>query len=193
MNNEKEYWNKFYSTYNHTLKGTNFCMFIIEYFNSVENIRHVLDCGFGSGRDSFIFANKYNITGVDSSGFIPHNDMANLNFICDDFVTFNKTPYDLIYLRFSFHSITNKQQDKLLDSICQGSYVAIETRSKKGENDYVVHGRTHFRNYTDFEYLQKLLINKKFNILFMLEGRGFAKYMEEDPICIRVIAQKNTN
>lgn len=99
--------------------------------------------------------------------------------------------YDLIYSRFTFHSITNEQHEIFLDSVCSNTYLAIETRSKTGENDHVTHGKTQYRNYTDISYLKKLLFSKKFEILFIKEGRNCAKYNEEDPVCIRVICKRN--
>lgn len=167
---------------------SDFCTFLTEYFE--KRIRNVLDCGCGDGRDSYALSKLYVVDGLDNCGFLPVNDV-NVNFSKDDFVTVNKEKYDLIYSRFTFHSITDEQHEIFLDSVCSKTYLAIETRSKLGENDSVIHGKTHYRNYTDINYLKKLLLSKNFEILFINEGRNYAKYKDEDPVCIRVICKRN--
>jgi hypothetical protein len=85
----------------------------------------------------------------------------------------DKTGYDLIYSRFTFHSITNEQHIHFLDSISINSYLAIETRSKQSETDHVFYGKTHYRNYTDFKYLEMLLISNNFEIIYMNEDDNY--------------------
>ena len=187
MSKDINYWKDFYSNFDN-LKCSEFCKFIIDYFSS-KKILNVLDCGCGNGRDSFTLSKKYNVVGVDNCGFVPSND-NNLKFLIDDFVKIDKSNYDLIYSRFTFHSITNEQHSIFLNTINSGSYLAIETRSKLSENDDVFHGKTHYRNYTDLEYLKKLLIAKNFEIIFIKEDINFAKYKNENPFCIRVICKK---
>ena len=96
----------------------------------------------------------------------------------------------MIYSRFTFHSITNEQHNIFLDTINDNSYLVIETRSKKGEDDDVVHGKTHYRNYTDLEYLKTILKSNRFEIIYIEEDINFAKYKNENPVCIRVICKK---
>ena len=71
-----------------------------------------------------------------------------------------------------------------------GTYVAIEARSLMGMDDDVHHGKTHYRNWIDFGYLKDMLLEKKFNIMFMDEGVDMANYKDENPVCIRVICKK---
>ena len=85
----------------------------------------------------------------------------------DDFITMDKNKYDLIYSRFTFHSINNDQHISFLDTINVNSYLVIETRSKRGENDIVFHGKTHYRNYTDLDYLKTILTLAKFEIIYI--------------------------
>ena len=187
--NNKKYWEIFYSTTSNNNVGcSDFCNFVMDYFKD-KNILNILDCGCGNGRDSIALSNISNVDAVDNCGFLQTN-RNNIKFYIDDFVTINKSKYDLIYSRFSFHSITNEQHISFLDTINVNSYLAIETRSKKGENDNVFHGKTHYRNYTDIDYLKTILTLKKFEIIFIMEDLNFAKYKNENPICIRVICKK---
>jgi trans-aconitate methyltransferase len=160
----------------------------MNYLNE-KKILNVLDCGCGNGRDSYTLSNKYNVVAVDNCGVLPINK-KNVKFYNDDFVTMDKTGYDLIYSRFTFHSITNEQHIYFLDSISINSYLAIETRSKQSETDHVFYGKTHYRNYTDFKYLEMLLISNNFEIIYIKEDINFANYKDENPICIRVICRK---
>lgn len=183
------YWNNFYNNTTEQLECSDFCNFIMIYFSKIY-IQYVLDCGYGTGRDSYTLNNKYKVDGIDNSGYIPECK-ENLNFLCDDFIKINKNKYDLIYSRFTFHSITNEQQQQFLDTINFNTYLAIEARSIKGIDDNVYYGKTHYRNYIDFEYLKNLLLKNNFEILFAHEGVDMAKYKNENPICIRVICKKH--
>ena len=95
-----------------------------------------------------------------------------------------------IVYNFAAIADLNKLIKNPIDSINVNSYLAIETRSKKGEDLDVVHGKTHFRNYTDYNYLKDILKSKNFDIIFIAEGVNMAIYKNENPICIRVICKK---
>ena len=98
----------------------------------------------------------------------------------------------MIYSRFTFHSITNKDHDIFLQSIIKsGTYLCIETRSDKSKNSFRYYKDGHYRNFTNFKYITNLLNKYKFNILYIKESKDFALYKEENPICIRIICIKN--
>lgn len=187
---EIEYWNTFYLSHdNINTNCSSFCEFIMNYFKDNKEIKHVLDCGCGNGRDSYALAKMYNVDAVDSCGFLPDNN-ENVHFGVNDFVSINKEKYDLVYSRFTFHSISNEQQQQFLDTICENSYLVIETRSVKGAKDNVYHGKTHFRNYTDLTYLNNILTERNYKIIYIKEDINMAKYKDENPVCIRVICKK---
>ena len=54
-----------------------------------------------NGRDSYYLCKRYKVSGVDNCGFKP-NEVDNCEFIIDNFVTIDKTKFDLIYSRFTF-------------------------------------------------------------------------------------------
>lgn len=191
-NSDKKYWNNFYNNNNITKlnKASDFCIFVINYLK-IFNIKTVIDCGCGNGRDSYEFKKIYKVDGIDNNGFKPKNDIS-CNFYNEDFVNYNKENYDLIYSRFTFHSITNEEHFTFLNSIKVNSYIAIETRSDKNKDEDKFHGNEHYRNYTNIDYLKNLLGNK-FDILYIDEKKDFAIFENENPICIRVIAKKKLN
>ena len=108
-----------------------------------------------------------------------------------DFCYYNKDEFDLIYSRFTLHSITDDQRLKFLSSIKKsGTYLCIEARSDKDINNFREHGDDHYRNFINFESLTTTLKELKFNILFSKEDNGFAPYKNENPLCVRFILEK---
>lgn len=187
---DKTYWNTFYNNKLSVSRCSDFCVFIMEYFQNNHNINHVLECGYGDGRDGYTLSKKYYVYGVDNSGYIPKSENSKLTFSCENFVEMKKDGYDLIYSRFTFHSITNEQHQTFLKSINNGTYLVIEARSAKGIDEHVYHGKEHYRNYIDGNYIKNILNENGFKILLFEEGRDMAKYKDENPICIRIICKK---
>lgn len=184
---ETQYWNNFYKDFKF-LKESAFSQFVGNYFEKTNNLK-ILDLGCGNGRDSYYFSSKHFVLGIDKSNkpFNKHN----CKFILGDMITVDKTDFDIIYSRFTFHSITDIQQEQLIKTIKSGTYLCIETRSDKGIDTYRVYGDNHYRNLTNINKLKNLLTKYDFEILYIEESDNFAIYKEENPICIRVICRKN--
>ena len=198
MNSDQiEYWSKFYSNNKIPNKNSNFSNFVINFLkNDISyNLPKIefskikcLDCGCGNGRDSYYMSKYFNVTGIDTSIVIDNS--SNCVFYKSDFCKFEKKDFNIIYSRFTFHSITNEQQIKFIESLISGQILCIETRSDLGKKNYKEHGDTHYRNYTNKEYLLNLLIKNNFEIIYLCETDDIAIYKKENPICIRVIAVK---
>ena len=110
--------------------------------------------------------------------------------------------FHCIYSRFTLHSITNAQQERLLSQIshflAKNGIVAIEARGlknslyQKGEalideaNAFIYDN--HYRRFVDFETLCEILQAKGFYIEFAKEERGFAPFNDEDDYFFRIIA-----
>lgn len=186
-----KYWNNFYKSFNH-LEPSFFCNFINCYFESKnEKGLNILDAGCGNGRDSYYLAKNHNVLGVDSSGHLPEST-DNCSFKNEDFCSIDKTNFDLIYSRFTLHSIPNEKQEQLFSSITKkNTYLCIETRSDKGAETERHYGDGHFRNFTNSTYLKNKLKEHNFDVFYFEESHNFAPYKEENPICIRLIARKN--
>jgi tellurite methyltransferase len=189
---QQHYWQNFYSDFN-VKNPSGFALFVNKYLGTKDNKRcyNILDVGCGNGRDTYYFASchgRYIATGIDVS--VKPTAHTHCEFFVSDMVTFDKSPFDVIYSRFTFHSITNEQHEQLLSSITRpGTFLCIETRSSKDTTPHV-HGDTHYRNLIESDYLVTLLQKHHFTILYMNESNGLAKYHDEDPVCIRVICQK---
>ena len=191
---ESDYWNNFYDNMKKSAselyEPSNFCNFVIDFFKEDVNIKHVLDAGCGNGRDSYPLSVPYIVDGVDSSGHLPENTLKCI-FYTENFVHIDKSKYDMIYSRFTFHSISNQDQLSFLKSIPEDRYLCIETRSDKSKYENRYFEDNHYRNFTNIEYLKKILKDNNFTIKYIIEDKGLAKYKDEDPYCIRVICIKN--
>ena len=184
---DKLYWTTFYKEEKGILESSDFAKFIMEYFK--EEKFFILDIGCGNGRDSYYLATKHHVVGCDLSSK-PKNK-KNCLFLEENMVDIDKEPYDLIYSRFSLHSISDENQRELLQSIRKGTILCIETRSLKGKDTYRLFGNNHYRNLTDLDFLHLLLKEYGFEILYEYEGDNVAIFKDENPICIRVICKKN--
>lgn len=184
--NEQNYWKEIYTQKTIPIQHSGFALFIYNYFKN--KTFNILDCGCGNGRDSYYLSLYNKVHGIDTSN--KPEDKENCSFEIADFCNYDKRDYNLIYSRFTFHSISNLQQEIFLESIHKDTYLCIETRSNKSINITKEYGDNHYRNYTDIEYLVKLLKKYNFNIIYIEENSGFAKFKNEDPICIRVICKK---
>jgi SAM-dependent methyltransferase len=206
---QKNYWQEFYKNYEF-IEPSNFAIFVKNFLdnevldntalNQNRNIeisgneqpvvanKKLLDCGCGNGRDSYYLSKYYDVTGIDTS-FKP-SDISNCSFKINDFCEYEKNEFDIIYSRFTFHSITNEQHEIFLNSICRNQIVCIETRSVLSRECIKTHGEDHYRNHTDKTYIIDLLRKHNFDILYICEKDDIAIYKNENPICIRIIAKK---
>ena len=188
---DKIYWNNFYKNNNNLIKEpSSFCLFIMKFFENNTDL-NILEIGCGNGRDSLYMSKKYNVTGIDTSLCLDLKNSEKCKFINVDFCRYDKTNFNFLYSRFSFHSITNKDHELLLESVKSNTYLCIETRSDKNKFDKKYHKLDHYRNYTNIDYLKSLLDKHNFEIIYVEEKNNFAKYKDENPVCIRLISKKN--
>jgi SAM-dependent methyltransferase len=191
---DKNYWHAYYLNKQNKKSDADgmptpsaFCSFVLsELPKHVHSPPRILDAGCGNGRDTYALGG----TGMDSSGFLPQ-PTEHAQFVTGDFTTGCKDAYNVVYSRFTYHSITNEQQESFLSSIRNtGTVLCIETRSDKSKDDARVTGDGHYRNFTHKDTLHTQLLAHDFDVLYIYEGNGVAVYKEEDPVCIRVIAVK---
>ena len=113
----------------------------------------------------------------------------NIDVVCADMSRLNFNGIDVVYSRFSLHSITEQEQTRVLDwakkSLNPGGLLCIEVRSDKDsfEGD-------HYRRFINFDKIKREVLSRGFQIEFSNEGTGFAVFKDEDPMIIRLIATK---
>jgi ubiquinone/menaquinone biosynthesis C-methylase UbiE len=204
---EKEYWDRFYSSaeLNSPSSFAEFCQ--VEFLKKNEKI---IDIGCGTGRDTLFFFKKgHQVVGVDQSSLVIsqlqllHNDKhESLKFVETDFTNLtDNEKFDVVYSRLSFHSIDSVSASRTLKwayrNINDSGKFLLEVRSvkddlygkgKQVERDAFV--TTHYRRFIRLDELFDELKNIGFKIKYSVEQKGLARFKDEDPIVIRMCAEK---
>lgn len=207
---DKNYWKNIYSKQSEGEQPSLFARYIVD--NHVVENKNLIELGCGNGRDAIFFANaNANVVAVDQCDniieLLDHRfqKVGNLKFKCLDFTCMDDvTKYDIVYSRFTLHSISQSQEDGVLSwayrNLNVGGCLCIEVRGQKneiykvgepvdGEPDaFILNG--HYRRFLNFEDLCNALKNIGFHIDFADERKGFAPYNGTDETYIRVIASK---
>ena len=209
---DKHYWTEYYKNNSEPTDRSTFAEFVLP---NLEKNKTLLELGCGNGRDSIYFAdNDINVIAIDQAEnevkFL--NDFYkkdNLLFVCDDFTDLKNSTnsaikdneFDYIYSRFTFHSISEKKEDRTLDwienNIKTGGCFLLEVRSindpmfKEGrllsENENFT---THYRRYLDLNTIVGKLERRNFEIVYKIEDKDLAPYKDDNPYLIRIIAKK---
>ena len=193
-----KYWNNFYKSFK-VNKPSKFAIFCLRYLKPKTSI---IDLGCGNGRDSIFFSKKgFTVVGVDKSNIIKNIPIdVSLNFIQGDFTKLNNSSFDNVYSRFSLHSISKKEELRVLKwvycNIKKGVF-CIEVRSindslygkgHKVEKDAFIY--THYRRFIRKNELERRLKRIGFEIIYSKEDINFAPYKNENPKIIRIICLK---
>lgn len=201
-----EYWNKFYSgTFTLDIPSQFCAMFCQE----AKRGSKVVEFGCGNGRDSRVMASHgFRVLGVDASESairycIEHasdNLGKSLQYLNSDVTKLDMgqirsfvggDPFYL-YSRFFQHSITEDEQDRMLQilsSISDRTVTAyFEFRNDKDRDTQKVFG-DHYRRYQSTDHFVEVLARYGFEIAYSVDGKGYAKYFDEDPHVSRVIAR----
>lgn len=203
-----DYWNKFYSgTFTLDIPSQFCAMFCQE----AKRGSKVVEFGCGNGRDSRVMASHgFRVLGIDASqsaiGYC-HEAARDrlgkgLQYLNSDVTKLDtgevksfvgQDPFYL-YSRFFQHSITDDEQDRMfqgLSSIADHSLTAyFEFRNEKDRDTQKVFG-DHYRRYQSTEQFIEVLERYGFEVSYAVEGKGCAKYFDEDPYVSRVIARIN--
>lgn len=201
-----EYWNGFYSRQDTSVPQlpSQFSVFSAGEFIGVDA---VVEFGCGNGRDSEFFAlNGFQVLAFDASSEAialcqqrtksPHVRylMSNAEGSADYLQSFLHGKRRVaVYARFFLHAIDAEVQqaffDMLENSLSPGSLVFLEYRTKEDESGEKKFGQ-HYRRYIDHEALIETLRGMGFSIAYQIQGRGFAKYRDEDALVGRCVAVK---
>ena len=202
----KNYWDKYYNKFFPPVKPTAFALYCKKFLKNYNNI--LLDIGCGNGRDTIYFnKQKINCYGLDKSFqaikiLKKKNKKITNKFINSDFSRFDYSKLKKklsIYSRFSIHSINKEKELNFFKKINKSKnieYLFIEVRTiydelygvgkKLKKNEYLT---SHYRRFINPKIFKKQ-IKKKFSIILFKIGRNFAKYKNENPLVLRIIAKK---
>jgi len=214
---DRDYWEEIYTKKEPLSEPSNFCKFshiwLVDFFKR-KNLT-LLEIGSGDGRDAKYFVdNGFQVTAVEQTlaGCKILSERLNSNksrvirddFTCEDFFL-NKDlgKFDCVYSRFTFHAITEKQENKtikgLLNLLKPGGVLMVEVRSVndtvfgKGEriSETEYYFDNHYRRFQVLDILKKKFDSNGYQILYAKEDINFAPWGEDNPPIIRVIVSPN--
>ncbi len=207
---DKNYWKSIYSKQSEGEMPSLFAIYIAENYDIKG--KRLIELGCGNGRDAIYFSNANAIVdAIDQCDNIIEllnyrfQKVDNLHFKCLDFTCMNDgLPYDIVYSRFTLHSISKVQEENVLRwayrNLTTNGKLCIEVRGQNNEIYRVgtpVNGEPdafilndHYRRFIHFESICDKLTNIGFHIDFAKEQKGFAPYNGTDETYIRIIASK---
>ncbi len=207
----KDYWDDFYkSNFKHT--PSQFCVCVL---TEVDDNAVIVELGSGNGRDSLYFASQgHQTVALDLSAEAIHScceesnkrNVKHAHFLQADLTNYKQVSHAIelarqkavdkpvvFYSRFVMHSIDDEQEVLFLNTVADclhsGERIYFEFRTKEDEK-LDKHFGGHYRRYVDSDVFLQRLADLNFTINYQHKGQGMAKYKEEDPVVIRVIAQK---
>lgn len=193
---KSEYWENYYIANKKDYSPPSPFAIWLRTYISERNIKTMVDVGCGNGRDTYYFGTwKYTVTGVDNA-VLPENN--NLTTFKKKSMGDLEGQFDILYSRFSLHSVDEEVEDKVLNYAANNcKYIAIECRSSndklstgKSENSVSTSYATeHYRRYINLENLKQKMINLKFKILHVSESSSYAPYKDTNPMCLRIVAE----
>ncbi|WP_434798852.1 class I SAM-dependent methyltransferase [Terrisporobacter vanillatitrophus] len=203
-----QYWNNYYNKDEAPKEPSQFAKDILSY---LEEDKKLIELGCGNGRDAVYFSqNGVHVVAIDQSELSIYNLQKNnsnnrIKFIADDFIKTNmlkESEHDYVYSRFTMHSITEEEEDVVLNRVYstlkKEGLLLIEVRSVKDDiyglgrkvakNTYIYN--EHCRRFVVIEELIDKLESIGFEIIFANQDKDYAKYKDQNPIVIRIIAKK---
>jgi ubiquinone/menaquinone biosynthesis C-methylase UbiE len=201
-NSINKYWNKYYKITPFD-KQSNFANFVLRKLSIKKKIT-LADIACGNGRDT-VFFHKHglNIIGFDHSEIIIKNNIKKfgnffikINF-CKKNLKLNKK-FDVFYIRFFFHAITEKMENEFLLNLKKTSkkksifFCEFRTNKdpliKKGVKiSKYERFTTHYRRFIELNSFKKKLDHNKFKIIYEKTSNKFAIKKKEKPSICRMI------
>ena len=99
-----------------------------------------------------------------------------------------------IYARFFFHAISEEEEELVLAALSQclrpEARCFFEFRTEKDTQGDKRFG-SHYRRFIDIDrFVEKAIMGRPFECFYQVEGKGMAKYLEEDPFVGRVFLRR---
>lgn len=204
---DKNYWENYYKDSGNTRKPSPFAEWVFEYHLKKDS--SLIELGCGNGRDSIFFAQQgINVLAVDQcveeiNALASQVNHPNIKFLAGDFTNLKtEEKFDAIYSRFTLHSITEEDENNVLDwiknNLKSDGKLLIEARGHKNEiyklgepvenqpHAYIY--ENHYRRFVELKTLNRKLMERGFNIELSTEEKGFAPYNGTNYTFIRVVA-----
>ena len=201
-NSINNYWNKYYKKTSFD-KQSNFANFVLRKLRKKKKF-NLADIACGNGRDTVFFNNHgLNVIGFDQSKIVVKNNIKKFGdfFKGVNFCKKNlklKKKFDIFYIRFFFHAITEKMEDEFLLNLKKTSkkksIFFCEFRTNKDPlinkgikiSEYERY-TTHYRRFIELKSFKKKLYGNKFKIIYEKTSNKFAIKKKEKPSVCRMI------
>jgi tellurite methyltransferase len=205
----QDYWQRYYTKNREPFEPSSFAKYVVEHYAKEDDT--LIELGCGNGRDALFFhKNRLKVLAVDGCKseieYLQTQLMGNI-FVNADFTKLDvKDKYDIVYSRFTLHSIMEAEEECVLDwceqSLKNKGHLCIEERGLANElygkgipvagEMYAFIYDGHYRRFIDMNLLCTKLRTRNFDIIFSSEQKGFAPMNNgSDQVFFRIIACKN--
>lgn len=202
---KSQYWDSFYGSSGKSPPKvpSQFATFAATEFSARSAI---LEIGCGNGRDAEFFSLfGFNVLAIDASSqaissceenrrgdaLYKHCQDGELKGAIEAFA--QEHDRLCVYGRFFLHAITEEEQQSLIDvlnkTLPATTMLAFEYRTLKDAEAEKEFG-THYRRFIDHARLISTFETNGYDVLYEIEGRGFAKYKDEDAFVGRIVLEK---
>ena len=205
------HWDNYYLQSSAPLKPSPFAQSVL---TDIKSGNTLLEIGSGNGRDaSFFSSNGIKVFAIDRSQAAiqickdRHSNLSAKFFVgvlSDVYNQLSKIKFDIVFSRFVLHAMPLSEEIETL-SICNklmktGAKIYIECRSindplaRKGEiisETERIDG--HYRRFIIIDELKDRLSTAGFKVLDAIESDGLATFKDDNPVVIRIIAEKLPN
>lgn len=206
--NRSEHWNAYYQTASAPKNASSWAASVARRLDGL-SVR-LLEVGCGNGRDASFFASEgHAVTAVDmSEGAIAKckvdHEGSGVDFhagTLDAVAPRLGGGFDVVYSRFCLHAMTRDEEAAFIsgarDQLRPEGTIFIECRSindplaRKGEvisPTERIHG--HYRRFIVRDELRDALQGAGFRVVDEVESAGLAVHGDDDPVVIRMVAQR---
>ena len=200
------YWEEYYKANPHPFNPSAFALEVARWLGTSGTM---IELGCGNGRDAVFLSQRIQGTLLAIDQCVHEVERLNLeqaherlHFLAADFSTYRPTdPIQYAYSRWTMHAIDEEAEDRTLDwltrSVRNTGIFFVEARSVRddlyGKGEHVgghAYLTDHYRRFMDPEVFTQKLRTRGWTILDSVESRGFAVHQDDDPVIVRVIAQK---
>jgi SAM-dependent methyltransferase len=177
----------------------------------LERPHRVVELGCGDGRDALFFASYgHDVVAVDASASAIEG-CRRLADALGERVSFIRSTIDdpdlvakvrgdagprVVYARFFLHAITDHEEETLLDVAAAigdpGDLLAVEYRTTRDSSGAKVTA-SHFRRFVLPASFEARALGRGFEVVYAVEGFGFAKYRQDDAYVARTLFRRRAS
>ncbi len=204
------YWDEYYAARAAPVRRlpSQFATFVA---GELDGPYRVIELGCGDGRDAMFFASYgHQVIGVDASHTAVEACRQLARALGED-ATFLVARIDepdlasrirgdagprLVYARFFLHAITESEEVRLLDLAAAitepGDTLAVEYRTIRDSSGAKVTS-SHYRRFVLPAAFEARALGRGFDVIYAVEGFGFAKYRQDDAYVARTLFRRHAS